>query len=98
MNLKSTGIVRKVDQLGRVVLPHELRKSLAIEKNDPLEIFVEEERIVLKKYQAYKTCMITGEVSEDNMVFGNGQVVLSQEGLDILSQELKEKELASKSR
>ncbi|WP_268583452.1 hypothetical protein [Priestia endophytica] len=35
--------------------------------------------------------MITGEVSEDNMVFGNGQVVLSQEGLDILSQELKEK-------
>jgi transcriptional pleiotropic regulator of transition state genes len=95
MNLKSTGIVRKVDQLGRVVLPHELRKALSIEKNDPLEIFVEEERIVLKKYQAYKTCMITGEVSEDNMVFGNGQVVLSQEGLDILSQELKEKELTS---
>ncbi|WRU97874.1 AbrB/MazE/SpoVT family DNA-binding domain-containing protein (plasmid) [Priestia filamentosa] len=87
--MKSTGIVRKVDQLGRVVLPHELRKALAIEKNDPLEIFVEEERIILKKYQAYKTCMITGEVSEDNMVFGNGKVVLSQEGLDILSKELE---------
>lgn len=89
--MKTTGIVRRVDRLGRVVLPHELRKALAIEKGDPLEIFVEEERVILKKYQAKKTCMITGEVSEDNMVFGNGQVVLSQEGLDILSQELKEK-------
>ncbi|MCY8234186.1 AbrB/MazE/SpoVT family DNA-binding domain-containing protein [Priestia endophytica] len=89
--MKSTGIVRKVDQLGRVVLPKELRENLAIEKGDPLEIFVDENQIILKKYQYHKACMITGEISEDNMVFGNGKVVLSREGLYILSQELEKR-------
>lgn len=46
--MKSTGIVKKVDQLGRVVLPMELRKTLNIEEKDPLEIYVEGEQIVLK--------------------------------------------------
>lgn len=51
--MKSTGIVRKVDQLGRVVLPKELRKTLNIkEVEDSLEIYVEDNRIVLKKYDA----------------------------------------------
>ena len=49
--LKSTGIVRKVDELGRVVLPVELRRSLNIEIRDSLEIFIDEDRIILKKYQ-----------------------------------------------
>ncbi|AWG44874.1 AbrB family transcriptional regulator (plasmid) [Priestia filamentosa] len=88
--MKTTGIVRRADQLGRVVLPHELRRMLDIEKGTPLEILVDGESIILKKYQAQKICMITGEVSKDNMVFGNGQIVLSREGLNILSQELKE--------
>ncbi len=49
--MKSTGIVRKVDQLGRVVLPKELRKTLNIkEVEDSLEIYVEDNRIVLRKY------------------------------------------------
>lgn len=49
---KSAGIVREVDQLGRVVLPSELRSLMGIEKRDPLEIFVDEEakNIILKKY------------------------------------------------
>ncbi|KAB2487460.1 AbrB/MazE/SpoVT family DNA-binding domain-containing protein [Priestia endophytica] len=86
--MKSTGIVRKVDQLGRVVLPNELRKNLAIEKNDPLEIFVDENQIILRKYQYHKACMITGKVSEDNMVLANGKVVLSREGIEMLSKEV----------
>jgi AbrB family transcriptional regulator, transcriptional pleiotropic regulator of transition state genes len=50
--LKSTGIVRKVDELGRIVLPKELRVILNINEKDPLEIFVDEEnRIILKKYE-----------------------------------------------
>ena len=49
--MKSTGIVRKVDDLGRLVIPMEIRKSMNIETRDPIEIFVEEERIILKKYQ-----------------------------------------------
>ncbi|MCH5204123.1 MAG: AbrB/MazE/SpoVT family DNA-binding domain-containing protein [Oscillospiraceae bacterium] len=48
--IKSTGIVRKVDELGRVVIPIELRRTLEIDERDGLEIFVEEDQIILKKY------------------------------------------------
>lgn len=49
--MKSTGIVRRVDELGRIVLPIELRRSLNINERDTLEIFVDDERIILKKYE-----------------------------------------------
>lgn len=49
--MKSTGIVRKIDNLGRVVLPVELRRNFDINKDDPVEIFVDENYIMLKKYQ-----------------------------------------------
>ena len=49
--MKATGIVRKVDELGRVVLPIELRRNLNINEKDSLEIFVDEETIILKKYE-----------------------------------------------
>ncbi|MBR4230775.1 MAG: AbrB/MazE/SpoVT family DNA-binding domain-containing protein [Bacilli bacterium] len=48
--LKSTGIVRKIDELGRIVIPKELRSMLGIANGDELEIFIENELIVLKKY------------------------------------------------
>ena len=51
MLLKSTGIVRKVDELGRVVLPIELRRNLDINEKDALEIFVDDDKIILKKYE-----------------------------------------------
>jgi AbrB family transcriptional regulator, transcriptional pleiotropic regulator of transition state genes len=57
--LKSTGIVRKVDELGRIVLPKELRVTLNINERDPLEIFVDDDnRIVLKKYEP--ACIFCG--------------------------------------
>lgn len=49
--MKSTGIVRKVDELGRIVLPIELRRTLDIAEKDALEIYVDNNTIVLKKYQ-----------------------------------------------
>ena len=49
--MKSTGIVRKVDELGRIVLPIELRRTLDIAEKDSLEIYVDNNTIVLKKYQ-----------------------------------------------
>ena len=49
--MKSTGIVRKVDELGRIVLPIELRRTLDIAEKDALEIYVEGSSIVLKKYR-----------------------------------------------
>lgn len=53
--MKSTGIIRKIDDLGRIVLPAELRRSLDIGERDTLEIFVEGSAVVLKKYRP--TCV-----------------------------------------
>lgn len=60
--MKATGIVRKVDELGRVVLPVELRRTLDIEEKDALEIFVDEETIILKKYEP--ACIFCGNAKE----------------------------------
>ncbi len=49
--MKSTGIVRKVDELGRIVLPIELRRTLDIAEKDSLEIYMEGDAIILRKYQ-----------------------------------------------
>ncbi|OEH84327.1 AbrB family transcriptional regulator [Desulfuribacillus stibiiarsenatis] len=49
--MKSTGIVRKIDELGRVVIPIELRRTLGIGEKDALEIYVDGDRIVFKKYE-----------------------------------------------
>lgn len=48
--MKSTGIVRKVDELGRIVIPIELRRTLEINIKDPLGIYVDGDQIILKKY------------------------------------------------
>lgn len=57
-SMKSTGIVRKVDELGRVVIPIELRRTLGIDIKDPLEIYVEGEHIIFKKYEP--ACIFCG--------------------------------------
>ena len=60
--MKSTGIVRKVDELGRVVLPIELRRNLDINEKDALEIFVDNDKVILKKYQPAD--IFTGSMEE----------------------------------
>ncbi len=64
--MKSTGIVRKVDELGRIVLPIELRRTLDIAERDALEIYVDGASIVLRKYQP--ACVFCGD-SKDVSVF-----------------------------
>ncbi len=59
--MKSTGMTRKVDNLGRIVLPKELRDSLEIGTGDALEIFVDGENVVLNKYEP--CCIFCGEAS-----------------------------------
>lgn len=49
--MKNTGIVRRLDDLGRITLPIELRRTLGVEDRDYLEIFVEEDKIILMKYE-----------------------------------------------
>jgi len=60
--LKSTGVVRKVDELGRIVIPIELRRTMGIEEKDALEIYVDSEKIILKKYEP--ACIFCGNAEE----------------------------------
>ena len=60
--MKATGIVRKVDELGRIVLPIELRRTLDIEIKDPIEICVDGDYILLKKYEP--ACVFCGNAKD----------------------------------
>jgi transcriptional pleiotropic regulator of transition state genes len=60
--MKATGVVRKVDQLGRIVFPIELRRTLGLEEGTPLEIFTEDEKIILRKYAP--GCHICGNTKD----------------------------------
>ncbi|MBE7128916.1 AbrB/MazE/SpoVT family DNA-binding domain-containing protein [Bacillus mycoides] len=88
--MKSTGITRKIDELGRIVLPKELRRTLGIAEKNPIEIFVEEEKIILQKYKSYDACAITDDISEKNISLANGQIVLSPEGAEHLIKEIQQ--------
>lgn len=82
--MKSTGIVRKVDELGRVVLPIELRRSLDIEEKDALEIYVDGNSVILKKYEP------------DCIFCGNARDVINFKGKNICSACLKDMKKAGK--
>ena len=69
--MKSTGVVRKVDELGRLVLPIEIRKVLDIQQRDAIEIFTDEDKIILQKYQP--ACIFCSNV--ENIVYFNGKRV-----------------------
>ena len=90
--MKSTGIVRKVDQLGRIVTPIELRRALGISEGDPMEIFLEEDKIILKKYESDRACAVTGEILDENVesTYVKG-LYLSPRGAEILLKELQNK-------
>ena len=60
--MKSTGIVRKMDDLGRVIIPIELRRTLEIAEKDPLEIYVDGNMIILKKYEP--ACIFCGDAKD----------------------------------
>ncbi|MCF0151518.1 MAG: AbrB/MazE/SpoVT family DNA-binding domain-containing protein [Firmicutes bacterium] len=60
--MKATGIVRKLDQLGRIVIPKELRNTFDLQENDPIEIFVEGNDIILRKYQP--ACVFCNDATE----------------------------------
>ena len=88
--MKSTGVTRRIDELGRIVIPKELRRTLGIVEKDPIEIFVEDEKIILQKYKSYDACAITGDISEKNISLANAQIVLSPEGAKLLIKEIQQ--------
>ena len=84
--MKSTGIIRKVDELGRVVIPIEIRNKFDISEKDPIEIFVDGSSIVLKKYAP--NCIFCG--STKNLMTYKDRLVCSKCAQKI--QEINEKE------
>ena len=69
--MKSTGVVRKVDELGRIVLPISIRQIMDINEKDSLEIFTDENKIILQKYQP--SCIFCNNA--DNIVYFSGKRV-----------------------
>ncbi len=72
--IKSTGIIRKMDELGRVVIPMELRNQFKIVEKDPIEIFVDGSSIVLRKYEP--NCIFCGNTK--NLIEYNGKLICSK--------------------
>lgn len=60
--MKTTGIVRCIDELGRLVIPKEIRRQMGIENSDPVEVFVDEDRIIVKKY--HPLCHFCGSAED----------------------------------
>ena len=69
--MKTTGIVRKVDELGRIVLPIELRRTLDIEERDSLEIYLDGDKIILSKYMP--ACLFCGNAQ--NVIYFHGKLI-----------------------
>ena len=72
--MKSTGVVRKVDELGRIVLPKELRTILGINERDSIEIFTDNDMIILQKYQP--ACIFCSNAND--IIYFNGKRICSE--------------------
>lgn len=72
--MKATGIVREIDQLGRFVIPKEIRNTLNIQSYDPLEIYTEEDKIILRKYAP--ACIFCNEL--DNVTNYKGKLICQE--------------------
>ncbi|PEJ62473.1 AbrB/MazE/SpoVT family DNA-binding domain-containing protein [Bacillus wiedmannii] len=88
--MRATRIVRKVDNLGRIVIPKETRRILQVDSGDALEIFVEKDAIILQKYTSHGMCPIMGEISARNVKLAGGKLTLSPEGVKQLLAELEQ--------
>lgn len=73
--MKSIGIVRRIDELGRIVIPMETRRSLGIKEDDGLEIFTEGENVILRKYAP--GCVLCGSV-EDGLINFKGKLICNE--------------------
>ncbi|MGE6619985.1 AbrB/MazE/SpoVT family DNA-binding domain-containing protein [Bacillus mycoides] len=85
--MKNIGIARKIDELGRVVIPVELRRNLGITEGTVVDFHVDGENIVLRKQD--KSCFVTGEISESNLELLEGRMYLSKEGANELLERIK---------
>ena len=96
--MKSTGITRRIDDLGRIVIPKEIRKNLKIKENEVLEIFINNDEIILKKFSHFND---SEKVSSDyikviNDMTGNDVIITDRDKVILSSNKLEEKLLNKK--
>jgi len=77
--MKTTGIIRRIDEVGRVVIPKEIRRTLDLHEGDPLEIIVEDDMICYKKYDSNSNYLdtvkrIKGKISDDEDVKNHKEI------------------------
>ena len=99
--MKSTGITRRIDDLGRIVIPKEIRKNLRIKENEILEIFIENDSIILKKHSSFDNMdnlldeyiKVLKEITSSNVIITNRDKVINaseNKKYDYLDKELSE--------
>ena len=93
--MKSTGVVRRIDELGRIVIPKEIRKNMRIKSGDNLEIFLEGDNILLRKYSPIETLENVTEnyVESFNQVLKHNIIVTDRDKVVAVSGPLKKKYL-----
>lgn len=87
--MKATGIIRRIDDLGRLVVPREVRRALSIKEGDPFEIFVEKDSITFKKYNPTaeyqnRICTLKQDILDDNEIPNQIEILKKIEELTAL--------------
>ena len=96
--MKSTGITRRIDDLGRIVIPKEIRKNLKIKENEVLEIFINNDEIILKKFSSFNDSekVLSDYIKVINDMTGNDVIITDRDKVILSSKKLEEKFLNKK--
>jgi AbrB family transcriptional regulator (stage V sporulation protein T) len=96
--LKSTGITRRIDDLGRIVIPKEIRKNLKIKENEVLEIFINNDEIILKKFSPFNDSekVLSDYIKVINDMTGNDVIITDRDKVILSSKRLEERLLNKK--
>lgn len=96
--MKSTGITRRIDDLGRIVIPKEIRKNLKIKENDVLEIFINNDEIILKKFSPFNDSekVLSDYIKVINDMTGNDVIITDRDKVILSTKKLEEKLLNKK--
>ncbi len=97
--MKATGIVRRVDDLGRIVIPKEVRRQLGISEGTPMELYMEDGKVIFQKYNTSECIMerikeLQNALYEDESMFGNEKVRKAEEHIKALKEIFKEEQNA----
>ena len=96
--MKSTGITRRIDDLGRIVIPKEIRKNLKIKENEVLEIFINNDEIILKKFSPFNDSekVLSDYIKVINDMTGNDAIITDRDKVILSSKRLEERLLNKK--